>query len=86
MYIVGQIYYDFGFDHWIFLIEQTAGRQIADRLREKHGRFNEIIDRIYQESINFIKHSWVDIEAIFGYAIYDRDLKYFCTLNRTFEK
>ena len=32
--IKGQMYYDLGFDDWTFEIEQTQGKQIADRLRE----------------------------------------------------
>lgn len=32
--IKGQMYYDLGADDWIFEIEQTSGKQIADRLME----------------------------------------------------
>lgn len=32
--IKGQMYYDLGFNDWTFEIEQTEGKQIADRLRE----------------------------------------------------
>ncbi len=32
--IKGQMYYDLHFNDWIFEIEQTEGKQIADRLRE----------------------------------------------------
>ena len=32
--IKGQMYYDLGFNNWIFEIEQTEGKEISDRLRE----------------------------------------------------
>jgi len=32
--IKGQMYYDLGFDDWVFEIEETEGKQIADTLRE----------------------------------------------------
>jgi hypothetical protein len=32
--IKGQMYYDLGFNDWTFEIEQTEGKQIADRLHE----------------------------------------------------
>ncbi|HSM47073.1 MAG TPA: polysaccharide pyruvyl transferase family protein, partial [Draconibacterium sp.] len=32
--IKGQMYYDLGFDDWTFEIEQTEGKQVAERLRE----------------------------------------------------
>jgi polysaccharide pyruvyl transferase WcaK-like protein len=32
--IKGHMYYDLGFDNWIFEIEKTGGSQISDRLRE----------------------------------------------------
>ena len=32
--IKGQMYYDLGFNDWTFEIEQTEGKQVADRLRE----------------------------------------------------
>ncbi|AWW00869.1 polysaccharide pyruvyl transferase family protein [Arcticibacterium luteifluviistationis] len=57
--IKGQMYYDLGFDNWVFEIEQTEGKQIANRLREvwdkypkakselKRGMKN--VDDIYKE-------------------------------------
>jgi hypothetical protein len=32
--IKGQMYYDLGFNDWVFEMDQTTGKQIADRLRE----------------------------------------------------
>ena len=32
--IKGQMYYDLGFNDWVFEMEQTTGKQITDRLRE----------------------------------------------------
>lgn len=32
--IKGQMYYDLGFNDWVFEIDNTTGKQIADRLRE----------------------------------------------------
>lgn len=32
--IKGQMYYDLGFNDWVFEMDQTTGRQIAERLRE----------------------------------------------------
>jgi polysaccharide pyruvyl transferase WcaK-like protein len=32
--IKGQMYYDLGFDNWIFEIDQTEGKQITERLRQ----------------------------------------------------
>ncbi len=32
--IKGQMYYDLGFNDWIFEVDQTSGKQVADRLRE----------------------------------------------------
>lgn len=32
--IKGQMYYDLGFNDWVFEIDQVTGKQIADRLRE----------------------------------------------------
>jgi polysaccharide pyruvyl transferase WcaK-like protein len=63
--IKGQMYYDLGFSDWVFEIEQTDGKQIADRLREVRKNYNqaktkiattmEKIDRIYAEGTDFIK-------------------------------
>lgn len=32
--IKGQMYYDLGFNEWVFEIEQTEGKQVAERLRD----------------------------------------------------
>ena len=58
--IKGQMYYDLGFDDWIFEIEQTTGKQIADRLlsvwehydaaKQKIREANARIAEIYRTS------------------------------------
>jgi hypothetical protein len=32
--IKGQMYYDLGFNDWVFEMDQTTGKQITERLRE----------------------------------------------------
>ncbi|WP_114749656.1 polysaccharide pyruvyl transferase family protein [Pleomorphovibrio marinus] len=58
--IKGQMYYDLGFDDWIFEIDQTEGHQIAERLmgvwrdydkaKNKLTRSMRKIDKIYSKS------------------------------------
>jgi hypothetical protein len=58
--IKGQMYYDLGFDDWIFEIEQTEGYQIADRLMGVWSNYDKAkkdlsksmdrIDKIYRKS------------------------------------
>ena len=58
--IKGQMYYDLGFNDWTFEINQTEGKQIADRLREvwtNYGKAKEKlktrmdnVERIYREA------------------------------------
>lgn len=65
--IKGQMYYDLGFNEWIFEIEQTEGIQIADRLREvwkdyekaksKVQVVNEKIELIYKEGTDMVSKS-----------------------------
>lgn len=57
--IKGQMYYDLGFNDWTFEINQTEGKQIADKLREiwmNYGKAKEklqlnmqMVERIYKE-------------------------------------
>jgi len=57
--IKGQMYYDLGFSDWVFEIEQTTGKQIADRLRQVWSNYEiacskldssmKQVDRIYRE-------------------------------------
>jgi polysaccharide pyruvyl transferase WcaK-like protein len=57
--IKGQMYYDLGFNDWVFEIEQSEGRQIADKLRNVWKNYENAktvlgtamgkIDRIYSE-------------------------------------
>ncbi|HYH57361.1 MAG TPA: polysaccharide pyruvyl transferase family protein [Anseongella sp.] len=44
--IKGQMYYDLGFDDWIFEIEQTEGEQIAARLREVWTGYEEANEKL----------------------------------------
>lgn len=38
--IKGQMYYDLGFDKWVFEIDDTTGKQIADRLMEVYADYD----------------------------------------------
>jgi polysaccharide pyruvyl transferase WcaK-like protein len=63
--IKGQMYYDLGFDNWTFEIDQTQGKQIADRLREVWTNYPEAkenlsismkkVDKIYEARMDKIK-------------------------------
>ncbi|CAL1517428.1 polysaccharide pyruvyl transferase family protein [Chitinophaga sp. MM2321] len=63
--IKGQMYYDLGFDDWVFEIEQTSGKQIAARLREVWQNYGQAkskvatvmkrIDKIYADGTDFVK-------------------------------
>ena len=62
--IKGQMYYDLGFNDWVFEIEQTEGYQITDRLRgvwQDYGKaesqlqeIREKIDLIYKEGTGVV--------------------------------
>lgn len=63
--IKGQMYYDLGFDNWIFEIEETGGKQIADRLREIYTNYPmasaklktrmDKVGQIYSDRVNQMK-------------------------------
>jgi len=63
--IKGQMYYDLELNDWTFEIEQTSGKQIADRLREVWKDYSKAkaklaasmgkVSKIYQERCNFIR-------------------------------
>jgi hypothetical protein len=63
--IKGQMYYDLGLSNWIFEIEQTVGKQIADRLmeiyinpgpaRSKLMEVQKIIREYYKEGTDILK-------------------------------
>lgn len=63
--IKGQMYYDLGFNEWIFEIEQSSGKQISDKLREIRGNYDQAkrkvasvmkkIDRIYDKRTGYLK-------------------------------
>ncbi|CAN5913555.1 polysaccharide pyruvyl transferase family protein [soil metagenome] len=63
--IKGQMYYDLGFNDWIFEIEQTEGKQIADRLQKIWENYPAAkaylaknmkkVDKIYAEACKVIK-------------------------------
>lgn len=44
--IKGQMYYDLGFSDWVFEIEQTQGKQIADRLLEVWRNYDNAKSKI----------------------------------------
>ncbi len=63
--IKGQMYYDLGFENWVFEIDETTGSQIADGLRSIWNNYDQSkkivqksmknIDHIYQKSCQLIK-------------------------------
>lgn len=63
--IKGQMYYDLGFDNWTFEIDNTEGKQVADRLRQVWSDYpaalailKDRMDRvseIYDDRVAFIK-------------------------------
>jgi polysaccharide pyruvyl transferase WcaK-like protein len=65
--IKGQMYYDLGFDDWTFEIEQTEGKQVADRLREVWSDYPAALAKlkvsmdkvsgIYAESVGMVKET-----------------------------
>jgi polysaccharide pyruvyl transferase WcaK-like protein len=65
--IKGQMYYDLGFDDWTFEIEQTEGKQVADRLREVWSDYPAALAKlkvsmdkvsgIYAESVGLVKET-----------------------------
>lgn len=65
--IKGQMYYDLGFNDWTFEIEQTEGKQVADRLREVWTDYPaamaklkvsmDKVSAIYAERVNFVKET-----------------------------
>jgi polysaccharide pyruvyl transferase WcaK-like protein len=65
--IKGQMYYDLGFNDWTFEIEQTEGKQIADRLREVWSDYPAALAKlkvsmdkvceIYAERVRFVKET-----------------------------
>ena len=44
--IKGNMYYDLKLDDWIFEIEQCSGQQIADRVMEIFGDFDQAIEKV----------------------------------------
>jgi polysaccharide pyruvyl transferase WcaK-like protein len=65
--IKGQMYYDLGFDDWTFEIEQTEGKQVAERLREVWSDYPAALAKlkvsmdkvsgIYAESVGLVKET-----------------------------
>jgi hypothetical protein len=61
------MYYDLGFNHWTFEIEQTEGKQVADRLREVWSDYPAALAKlkvsmdkvsgIYAERVSFVKET-----------------------------
>lgn len=63
--IEGHMYYDLDFDDWIFEIEQTEGKQIADQLMKVFNNYDSAkhrveinrkkVARIYENACGIIK-------------------------------
>jgi hypothetical protein len=63
--IKGQMYYGLGLADWVFVIEETAGSQIADKLMDNWGNYGKgegklakamkKVGAIYKSSTNKIK-------------------------------
>ena len=63
--IKGQMYYDLGYDEWVFEIMETTGKQIADRLMEVYSNYdkaramiddsNKNIRNIYDHAVDVLK-------------------------------
>jgi polysaccharide pyruvyl transferase WcaK-like protein len=63
--IKGQMYYDLGFDDWTFEINETEGKQVAERLREVWSDYPAALAKlkvsmdkvsgIYAESVGLVK-------------------------------
>ena len=47
--IKGQMYYDLNFSDWIFEIEETTGKEIADRLQGMWRNYSEACNRVASE-------------------------------------
>ena len=64
--IKGQMYYDLGFEDWVFEIEETTGEMITERLREVWTNYDKAkkeikgnmkkVDQIYEDRINSIRN------------------------------
>lgn len=59
--IKGQMYYDLGYDDWVFEIMDTEGKQIADRLMEVYNN--------YPEARAFVKNTNENIRNIFDQSV-----------------
>lgn len=55
--IKGHMYYDLGFDGWVFEIEETEGKQIVDALRK--------VWQNYEEAKSKLRKSRTEVEAIY---------------------
>lgn len=65
--IKGQMYYDLGFNDWTFEINETEGKQVADRLREVWSDYPAALAKlklsmdkvsgIYAESVGMVKET-----------------------------
>lgn len=53
--IKGQMYYDLGFNDWIFEIEQTSGKQITDKLRNVWKDYGKATAKL-QVNMNKVKN------------------------------
>ncbi len=46
--IKGQMYYDIGYTDWVFEVDQTTGKQIADRLMAVHSDYDAALKKVQQ--------------------------------------
>ncbi|MBC8035534.1 MAG: polysaccharide pyruvyl transferase family protein [Chitinophagaceae bacterium] len=66
--IKGQMYYDLGFENWVFEIDNTGGGQIADKLMQVYDNYPvalqtvdkaiEMVNKRYDLSFDFIKKNY----------------------------
>jgi hypothetical protein len=66
--IKGQMYYDLNLSNWVFEIEETEGKEIANRLRDiwqnysqaekKLAKSMKLVDKIYKDSTRIVKKSF----------------------------
>ena len=59
--IKGQMYYDLGFDNWVFEIEETSGSEIIESLRK--------IWTDYPEAQNYLKVNMQEISNIYSQCV-----------------
>lgn len=61
--IKGQMYYDLGFNDWVFEIDETSGEQIANRLFNVHSDYNAALRKV-KEAIKKVNQRYDEAFAI----------------------